>query len=223
VYICRFSERQTPFHLSRCSSNSVNITTVQAVVEAVGCAGISQATAHGDDRFWKWKCKTFESVNFPYLRDKHPGLDADEVSKSKEKYHDTRSPRRFQKRQEDMDERLSGGRLNILTNTCSKTDVQSMRGYTTGCRYSGVPRPVNLDLKEDVPPPRPSDTPVIQIPIQSRPSPPRPSDTRVIQIPIQSRPILPHKAFGYSWYPDSDEVDHLEETGQKSNVRGKCL
>jgi hypothetical protein len=57
----------------------------------------------------------------------------------------------------------------------------------------GVPRPVNLDLKEDVPPPRPSDTPVIQIPIQSRPilPPPRPSDTRVIQIPIQSRPILP--------------------------------
>jgi hypothetical protein len=134
-------------------------------------------------------------------------------SKSKEKYHDTRSPRRFQKRQEDMDERLSGGRLNILTNTCSKTDVQSMRGYTTGCRYSGSPSPSEFGFEG-----RRTSTKAFgyscypDSDTESTILPPRPSDTRVIQIPIQSRPILPHKAFGYSWYPDSDEVDHLEET-----------
>jgi hypothetical protein len=70
----------------------------------------------------------------------------------------------------------------------------------------------------------------------------RPSDTPVIQIPIQSRPILPpglrilvlsrfryrvdpscSKAFGYSCYPDSDTVDPSWRARATSNVRGKCL
>jgi hypothetical protein len=167
VYIW-FSERQTPFHLSRCSSNSVNITTVQAVVEAVGCAGISQATLHaGDDRFWKWKCKTFESVNFPYLRDKHPGLDADEVFQAVKR--NTMIP----DLQEDLKASRRHGRTSqwwsaqrILTNT-SKTE--SMRGYYRLQIFRG-PSPSEFGFEGSrTPPPRPSDTPVIQIPIQSRP------------------------------------------------------
>jgi hypothetical protein len=46
---------------------------------------------------------------------------------SQKKYHDTRSPRRFQKRQEDMDERLSGGRLNAYLPTPFEDGMQSMR------------------------------------------------------------------------------------------------
>lgn len=77
------------------------------------CKDLSSNFARGDDKFWKWKYKAFVTTNFPYLRDKYPGLDANEVFQAvKKAYYDSRSPKRFAKRQEVIDDRSHGDRLN---------------------------------------------------------------------------------------------------------------
>jgi hypothetical protein len=100
---------------------------------------------------------------------------------------------------------------------------QSMRGYTRLADIPGVPRPVNLDLKEDVLH-RPR-IPCYPDSIQSRPilPPPRPSDTRVIQIPIQSRPILPHQGLRILVLSRFHTESTILKTQRRNRRTRKCL
>jgi hypothetical protein len=109
-----------------------------------------------------------------------------------------------------MDERLSGGRLNAYLPT-HRRRMSNPCEATLGCRYSGESLSEFEGRRTST---RPSDTPVIQIPIQSRPS----CLHQGLRILVLSRfryrvdPSCLHKAFGYSCLSRFRyRVDHLEE------------